>query len=298
MWYLPYLRVRKFIAIYTIVVVALTVSAVAWHYWPGSTFRVGQIPEGIDGWSFAGPAGIIAAGIATALGLHLATENDGHLEFAWTQPTSRMRIALMIFVADVAALLAIELVTIGVMIAGADAIYARPIVVFDGSVYDRAHAFVRRKNTTESIEKTKVVVQSVNGKTLAVVRTDTTGASIHVVAPPPPKPPLPREIAQALLFLTLPLSVYGWIVVVSASLKCNRGTVAAIFWPAVLGLTGAASIPIDVIRSVVGTINHINPVSLYLSGGDPYAIVRMTFGCALAIAMLAIALVQWQRLEA
>jgi hypothetical protein len=61
------------------------------------------------------PMGLL---IATLLGGPLAKENDGHLELAWTKPVSRQQYALAAVAIDVLAILASQILSVVLLIAG------------------------------------------------------------------------------------------------------------------------------------------------------------------------------------
>jgi hypothetical protein len=106
-------------------------------------------------------------------------------------------------------------------------------------------------------------------------------------------------IAKSALIMTFPLSIYAWIAVLSASLKRNRGTVAALFWPVILGISAWQFIPVKAFATIAGALAYINPLRLYTdSSSAPASIPNLAFGFLLAAVMLGLALVQWRRLEA
>jgi len=68
--------------------------------------------------------------LATGLGLTLAAENDGHLEFAWTRPVTRERYALGIFAVDIAGMavafaISIAIVVLGILACGGFELFAK-----------------------------------------------------------------------------------------------------------------------------------------------------------------------------
>jgi hypothetical protein len=134
MWYMPYLRVRRAVIVYACIAAGLTLVAVALRYWPGA-FTSGMHDAGDSahlGLSMllAGSAALVG-GLATVLGLNLASENDGHLELAWTKPVSREGYALGVFAVDIAAIVVCIAVTAVCGATIADVYAGRQIVDVD-----------------------------------------------------------------------------------------------------------------------------------------------------------------------
>jgi hypothetical protein len=119
------------------------------------------------------------------------------------------------------------------------------------------------------------------------------------------------DALRALGFLGFPLSVYAWITALSASLKRNRGTVAGLFWPLMLVLSILTLLPIPAVHAVVGALNRLNPIAVFLAGssssqsagvsatitGLPASVTSYAWGWVVAALLLAAALLQWRRLE-
>lgn len=109
MWYMPYVRVRRAVAIYSLFVVAVALVVVAVRFWPGNVHLDVAGTARFDGVHISlamvlSGAAALVGGLATVLGLNLAAENDGHLELAWTKPVSRDGYALGVFAVDIAAM--------------------------------------------------------------------------------------------------------------------------------------------------------------------------------------------------
>ncbi len=249
MWYMPYMRVRRAVIVYALFAIGISLLAIALRYWPG-VFRIGatrsaelaavnvSLAELLSG------AAALVGGFATALGLNLAAENDGHLELAWTKPVSRETYALGVFAVDIAAMAACIVLT---MICAS--------IVTDCYIGRQA-----------------VILPSWE-------------ASVRAVA-----------------FCGFPLCVYAWVTALSASMKRNRGTVAALFWPLMIALVLLGLVPLAPIHALSIALNTVNPVAMYTQHADsslPAGVqTAMSFlGYGLGIALLGIAVVQWKRLQ-
>jgi hypothetical protein len=95
-----------------------------------------------------------------------------------------------------------------------------------------------------------------------------------------------------------PLCVYAWIVALSASLKRNRGTVAAVFWPAMVALGAIAVLPIPSLHALAPVISLIDPIIIFTnSAAAPTPTATYLWGWGLAAVLLVAGVVQWRRLE-
>jgi hypothetical protein len=179
-------------------------------------------------------------GFATVLGLNLASENDGHLEVAWTKPVSREGYALGVFAVDIGAMVVCLLFTILCLVVVYDVMAGYPAVEVGSA------------------------------------------------------PALLRHLA----YCGFPLCVYAWIVALTASIKRNRGAVAGAFWPVMAVLGTIATLPIPMFRGVAGLIALVDPLVIYTNtSAQPGSITTYLWGWLVAVALLAVALVQWRRLE-
>ncbi len=134
MYYKEFLRVRRLFVGFAITIVAImlfilllsghshvNVSSMAPSHHAGMVAEAGandrtnirgpgiEVSDAGHGFPFAvlfAIAAVAAAIFATILGCFLATENNGHLEIAWTRPASRTQYALAAVVADVIGILA------------------------------------------------------------------------------------------------------------------------------------------------------------------------------------------------
>jgi len=114
MYYKEALRIVRALFYYAIVVGALTligalihggqvfVDASSGSHHGAAKLAHVQLPFSI---LFVVPS-IAAAIFGSIAGISLSTENDGHLEVAWTRPASRLRYALAIFGTDIVAIVA------------------------------------------------------------------------------------------------------------------------------------------------------------------------------------------------
>ena len=123
MWYLPYLRVKRAMRAYGLTIGIITLIAIALKFTsiPGPhSAHDPHFAERIhfDIVNIVMGSALIVAFLASILGLNLASENDGHLELAWTKPVSREQYALTIFTVDAVAIVIALLATIfcGVLI--------------------------------------------------------------------------------------------------------------------------------------------------------------------------------------
>jgi hypothetical protein len=238
MWYIPFVRAYRALATYAVVVVAVAVVSGAIRL----TVHLSAHDTARGSIEFQMIAGVAMVGIsilATVMGLSLASENEGHLEVAWTKPASRERYALNIFGIDLVAMLCGYILTIIAIFTVADVWVGRQAVFAEKPLWESAAMFL------------------------------------------------------------LPVYIYALIALGSASLKRSRGMVAGLFWPIVLGLTALAQIRIDSVRAIAHAINTINPVVIFET---PHGVETSPSTYALAAVLtaiaLALAIVQWRRLEA
>jgi ABC-type transport system involved in multi-copper enzyme maturation permease subunit len=253
MWYAPYLRVKRFIVVYAQIIAGLTFVALVLRYWPGvvNYGRHGSdlttMHDSIDVCSVIIVSAAFVALIATALGLNLASENDGHLESAWTRPVSRERYVLELFAVDIVAMLVAIAVTV-------------VAILIIATAYLNGFPF-----------------------------------SLH-----------PENLLTALYECVLPLNIYAWIMALTASMKRNRGLVAALYWPALLLIAGLSQInlpQIRLIRQIADGLYRISPVSLFELSVHGNALfypspLTVLAGIGITVLLIAATLVQWRRLEA
>jgi ABC-type transport system involved in multi-copper enzyme maturation permease subunit len=258
MWYAPYLRVKRFIVVYAQIIAGLTFVALVLRYWPGvvNYGRHGSgfnpMHDSIDVCSVVAASAIFVALIATALGLNLASENDGHLESTWTRPVSRDRYVLELLAVDIVAMIA------------AIAVTAIAIIII-ATAYLNAFPF-----------------------------------TLHG-----------QNVLPTLYECVLPLNIYVWIMAITASMKRNRGLVAALYWPALFLIFGLRYVHIPQIRLVgwiADALYRISPMSLFHlaiqvqndgPASDPMlSPLTVLAGIGITFLLIAATLVQWRRLEA
>ncbi|GAC1459619.1 MAG: hypothetical protein PVSMB8_15160 [Vulcanimicrobiaceae bacterium] len=98
--------------------------------------------------------------------------------------------------------------------------------------------------------------------------------------------------------LAFPVNIYAWVTVLTASLRSNRGVVAGLLWPGMLGLAALAFVPVQSVHNVARVVDRINPVAMYTasSTGLPPA-STYELGALISFVLLGLALAQWRRLE-
>jgi hypothetical protein len=109
MYYKEFLRVRHALFILSIVLAALVVIQLIVNLATEGVLvaTVTKPPSDPHTWSvFFVASGIVATIIAGIFAAALGSENDGHLEQAWTKPASRVRYAMNLFAVDIAGVLA------------------------------------------------------------------------------------------------------------------------------------------------------------------------------------------------
>ena len=265
MWYIPFLRARRAFLIYAAILLAAIVVALLVRFWPGLTVHSGHQPFSvrsftIDGWPMLVFSSAAVVILATILGLNLAAENDGHLEVAWTKPASRERYALTLFAIDIGALVLAIVLTFVSAIVVTDIFLGHQAISFFGAASHQTFSAVGIPQSTD----------------------------------------VGREAFDSIAYMTFPICIYAWITALSASLKRNRGAIAGMFWPVMLGLTGIQVLPVPALHAVFKAINRIDPLTLY---NHPAGVPNFTFvpyggGMLSIVVLLALALVQWRRLEA
>jgi len=100
MWYIPFVRARRALIVYSYIVAAFALLGVAIRFMPHASAHNDATVPPLDISGFAVAAASIIAGLATVMGLNLASENDGHLEVAWAKPISREWYAMGLFGVD------------------------------------------------------------------------------------------------------------------------------------------------------------------------------------------------------
>lgn len=297
MLYMPYRRTRQASFIYLAILSTIVAISVVVRFWLGVMHPMTPLEAGrvsmirIDGWEVIIGSTILSLLFATIVGLNLAAENDGHLEIAWTLPISRAAFALRVFGADLLAMLLAIVVTSIVAIGLVDVYLGQQAVVFVGSSTSGTFS-------TE-VDVGKKIPEHLLGSTQGVVierKVERDGKRVRVTEVRSKPIDVPREALRALLFTTFPMCIYAWITALSASLKRNRGIVAGLFWPIALGIGGLQFVNVPLVRAVFTAINAINPLAIYshtseVIGSPPYT------GLISIVVLLALAIVQWRRLE-
>src|SRR4029077_2513671 len=102
MAYVEMLRLRKALAIYAIVVVAVFLLILIPSHWPGAVVH-GDTAVSIPLSVLLPIVGFCAIIFATTISTSLNRENDG-VEMVWTKPVSRERLALTYIAFDLAAI--------------------------------------------------------------------------------------------------------------------------------------------------------------------------------------------------
>jgi hypothetical protein len=243
MWYIPFVRARRALFVYSYIAAAFTLLGIAIRFIP-HTGHTNTVPDNaLDLSGFAvGVAGIIA-GLATVMGLNLASENDGHLEVAWTKPVSREQYALGVFGVDLVTIFVAYIVTL-----------AFAVVVTDIWIGHQAITFA-------------------------------------------------HPLWQVFAVLAFPFYIYGLVVAASASMKRNRGMSAGLLWPVLIALALALElIRVDTVHAILRAVNTINPIILFSHDGSGHNVMapggNYALGFALTAVCLALAMVQWRRMEA
>jgi hypothetical protein len=113
MWYIPFLRAYRAFVTYGIIVIGVAIVSSAIRFTPGVHVSAHDTAHvSLEFMSLANLAAGLLAVLATIMGLSLASENDGHLEVAWTKPVSRERYALGIFTVDIIAMIGAYILTL------------------------------------------------------------------------------------------------------------------------------------------------------------------------------------------
>lgn len=115
MWYIEYLRARRALTVYGLIVTAMVVLALIVRVNNHPHLTSGPIHTSID--LLAVIAGLMIAILGTVLATSLSSHVNGHLEIAWTKPIPRDRLVAQTFAIDIGALAIAYLATIVVLIA-------------------------------------------------------------------------------------------------------------------------------------------------------------------------------------
>lgn len=154
MWYVEYLRARKVLTIYCIVlVIAFVVAAALRRFVPAG--QTGEQIVSVPMELFSSAAALIAAIFATFLSTSLGHQVAAHLEVAWTKPLSRERLILAILGVDAIAI-AIGYAATIVVILGIITMYAQP-----GSIWYTATGFGRTAIMLFSVFALYMVIQAI-----------------------------------------------------------------------------------------------------------------------------------------
>lgn len=197
-------------------------------------------------------AGFIAAIFGMVLGCVFASENNGHLEIAWTRPASRLAYGLRSILVD----------WIGML-----AMFAFVCAV--GALLITSHSWWSHVTT--------------DAETVAI------GARM----------------------LAFPFAWFGLVAALTASLRGAAGLVAGLSWPVASVLVALEKLHAhSVLTALVTMINYVNPL-IYVSFTDTESRTASTVHTlvsgqvaglsgllVIALAGVAVALVQWRRLEA
>lgn len=126
MWYIEYLRARRALTVYGIIIAAIVVLATIVrlnvHVHPSS----GPIHSSLD--SLGIMAALMIAVLGTVLATSLSSHVNGHLEIAWTKPIPRDRLIAQTFLIDIGALALAYVTTIAVFVV-LNAIYSAHVDV-------------------------------------------------------------------------------------------------------------------------------------------------------------------------
>jgi hypothetical protein len=112
-----------------------------------------------------------------------------------------------------------------------------------------------------------------------------------------------QDSFRTLLYCGFPLLVYAWVTALSASLKRNRGSVAAAFWPVMAVLAIAPHIPYPPLIAAAPLLHAINlfTIELFQSSSPEQGLNvlawKYAWGWLVAAGLLVVAVVQWRRLE-
>jgi ABC-type transport system involved in multi-copper enzyme maturation permease subunit len=203
-------------------------------------------------------AAFVALIVATVLGAPFGRENDGHLEIALTKPISRTRLALETIGADLAGIVAAWVLTVVALIV-AHTIFEAPNFVYGP--------------------------------------TDTVAIVVGL------------------------LGAFGWYALLcaaTASMKRNYGSVLGVAWPIAIGVLAITHADIgnsplaQLVRGAASALSWIDPLTylqfgpLFHSGSSATAATNAVGGlfndipilAILALVYGALAIVQWQRVEA
>ena len=128
MWYIEYVRARRALTVYGIIVGLMIVIALIVRINIHTHISRGpgaQMQTSID--SLAVIAGLAIAILGTVLATSLSSHVNGHLEIAWTKPIPRDRLVAQTFAVDIGALGVAYVISIAVLVA-VNAIYGAHLV--------------------------------------------------------------------------------------------------------------------------------------------------------------------------
>jgi hypothetical protein len=128
MWYIEYVRARRALTVYAIIVGLITAIALIVRINIHTHISRGpgaQMQTTID--SLAVIAGLAIAILGTVLATSLSNHVNGHLEIAWTKPIPRDRFVAQTFAIDIGALGVAYVISIAVLVA-INAIYGAHLV--------------------------------------------------------------------------------------------------------------------------------------------------------------------------
>ena len=261
MYYKELLRVSRGLAIYAAIFAILAVIGIAVQSSGNFVIETGPVPGGSVAVHHATPgthipfaailaiAAVTSAIFASIVGISLSTENDDHLEVAWTLPVSRLHYALLVMAIDVSAIL----LAFGVTFLASLAVIS-------------AHGLARN----------------------LFFESDTW--------------------LQLMRFLIYPLAWFGVAQALTASMRCKAGAYAGFAWAVAFILIALYEAPLNhTWHAIFTVVNYINPVryASYAAGSgvssqilDLNLAVAISGLSAIAVFGIALALLQWRRLEA
>jgi hypothetical protein len=143
MWYIPFLRAYRALVTYGIIVIGVAVVSSAIRFTPGVHLSAHDTAHAsIELEYLADVAATLLAILATVMGLSLASENEGHLEVAWTKPVSRERYALGIFGVDIIAMIGAYILTMAALFAVTDIWAGKQAVFTEHPLWQSAAIFL------------------------------------------------------------------------------------------------------------------------------------------------------------
>ena len=114
MWYIEYVRARRALTVYGIIVAAIVAIALLVRFNVNVSLQSGPVHTPINILTIA--CGFIIAILGTVLATSLSSHVNGHLEIAWTKPIPRDRLIAQTFAIDIGALAVAYVVTLVVAI--------------------------------------------------------------------------------------------------------------------------------------------------------------------------------------